>query len=426
MISYMQSFLLLFLYRYARFVVNCISHWTFRPIPLPDNPTYDSEDITVIIPSIDGDGYELRQTILSCLQTNPLEVILVTVHSSLQRARKMVDSLSTKKVRVLSIDQANKRRQICEAIPQVKTKITIFADDDVVWPTKILPWILAPFEDPLIGGVGTCQRLQRTENSNVWDLLGASYLERRNFDISACTHLDGGLPCLSGRTVAYRTSILQNLEFTTNFTNETWGTFQLNADDDNFMTRWMVSHGWKTYVQYHKECEVKTTLEGNPKFIKQCLRWSRSNWRSNLRSMFVEGHIWARHPWSSYAVFLTTLTAWSIPTDYYLFYWLYKSTQALPVEHQYAALGMLAFWTAFAKFLKHSGHFIRYPEDVIYFPVIIFFGYAHAFIKFWAMCTLDVTTWGSREGADTHDYARLIPIKSCEQYARIEKYSLIV
>ncbi len=280
------------LYRYARFLVNCISHWTFRPIPIPDNASYSCQDVTIVIPTIAGDGEELRETIRTCLRTEPAEIILVTVDASLKRACEMAAAFPTKRIRVLSVHQANKRRQMCRAIPEVQTKITLFADDDVIWPPGILPWILAPFEDARMGGVGTSQRLRRKADPNVWDLLGASYLERRNFDISACTHLDGGLPCLSGRTVAYRTHILQDPEFTFGFTHETWRTYRLNADDDNFITRWMVSHGWKTYVQYHKECEVHTTLEGNWKFIKQCLRWSRSNWRSNIRSMFVEGHIW--------------------------------------------------------------------------------------------------------------------------------------
>ena len=230
------------------------------------------------------------------LATDPFEIILVTVDANFKVAMAMAEEKSLKKIRVLSIPQANKRLQTCRAIPEVKTDITVLADDDVIWPSRILPWILAPFEDPAMGGVGTCQRLKRAHgpclSQRIWNFLGAIYLERRNFDISACIHMDGGLPCLSGRTAAYRTRIVQDEEFKHEFTHETWRTYQLNADDDNFMTRWMVSHGWKTYVQYHKQCELQTTLEDNHRFVKQCLRWSRSNWRSNLTSMFVERDIW--------------------------------------------------------------------------------------------------------------------------------------
>ena len=234
--------------------------------------------------------------IRTLLDNNPFEIILVTINANCKRAMKLAEDVSLKKIQVYSIPQANKRLQMCRAIPEVQTNITVFADDDVLWPETILDWILAPFENPDMGGVGTCQRLQRAENPTLsqrcWNFLGAMYLERRNFDISACTNLDGGLPCLSGRTVAYRTLILQDEEFQHGFTHETWRNYQLNADDDNFITRWMVTNGWKTYVQYHKQAELTTTLEDNPRFLRQCLRWSRSNWRSNLTSMFVEGYIW--------------------------------------------------------------------------------------------------------------------------------------
>jgi hypothetical protein len=66
----------------------------------------------------------------------------------------------------------------------------------------------------------------------------------------------------------------------------------LNADDDNFITRWLFWKNWKIKFQYHKECEVETTLENNRKYLNQCLRWVRSNWRSNRTSLFETGDVW--------------------------------------------------------------------------------------------------------------------------------------
>lgn len=97
---------------------------------------------------------------------------------------------------------------------------------------------------------------------------------------------------MSGRTVMYRSDILQAPGFKKGFGNEMWNDCILNADDDNFMTRWLVNDGWKMWMQYHKDCELETTLETNHNFLKQCERWQRSNWRSNLTSMFFERNIW--------------------------------------------------------------------------------------------------------------------------------------
>ena len=65
------------------------------------------------------------------------------------------------RLKVLQSAVARKRLQICEAIPFVETSITAMVDDDATWPRTILSWLLAPFEDENIGGVGTCQRVRR-------------------------------------------------------------------------------------------------------------------------------------------------------------------------------------------------------------------------------------------------------------------------
>ena len=284
-------------YRYLRYFVNIFAFLCHQTIPIPETPRLTSEDVTVVIPSLGGDG--LEDTIRSILATEPHQIIIVTIDANAGKASKMVKKMTTTKVRVMSVAQPNKRRQMVKAIPDVNTAITVFADDDVTWPSKLLPWMLAPLENDAYGGVGTNQALRPADyptfEQKVWGFLGAVYLQRRNFDCAACNCMDGGLPCLSGRTVAYRTKIIKDDAFIRGFTNEVWGlsgNYQLNADDDNFITRWLVSQGHRTAFQYHREAEVLTELEPNVKFLKQCLRWSRSNWRSNITSMCVEGHIW--------------------------------------------------------------------------------------------------------------------------------------
>jgi cellulose synthase/poly-beta-1,6-N-acetylglucosamine synthase-like glycosyltransferase len=277
--------------KYLRLLINCIAFWCYKPVPLSDEPIFTPNDVTVVIPSLDGDNDELRETVRSVLTNDPHKVILVTIDANLEKAEAAFSNMS-KKIEIHSIPKANKRRQLCKALPMVTTEITILADDDVSWPRNLLPWMLSPFKDERMGGVGTNQRLRREKNPNVWNWLGAAYLIRRNWDCTACEFMDGGLPCLSGRTVAYRTHIIRDPDFIHSFTHETWRSCQLNADDDNFLTRWMVNHGWKTWIQYHRDCEVETTLEDNSKYLLQCLRWARSNWRSNLKSLFVEWTVW--------------------------------------------------------------------------------------------------------------------------------------
>lgn len=233
------------------------------------------------------------QSILAC---RPYELLLVTTSDKYDKLVCFAKSLEVSNIRIFHVPIANKRIQVCEAIPKVKTPIIIMADDDVTWPSTILPWLLAPFEDGKIGGVGPCQRVKRLETGSFsalqYNWLGAAYIERRNFEISATHGIDGGTSCMSGRTCAFRREILQNPLFLDGFETERWGRYQLNADDDNFVTRWLVSNGWKTWIQYNPQCEIETTLENDHKFLYQCSRWARSNWRSNFTSLFTERHVW--------------------------------------------------------------------------------------------------------------------------------------
>ncbi|KAK5790521.1 hypothetical protein VI817_007808 [Penicillium citrinum] len=412
---FLRAFVALFIYRYARLVVNLISFWSFKPIPPPENPKLTSQDVTVIIPTLEGCGEELVETIRSILDNQPYEILLVTIEANRKKAERMLSAMpaSKSRIRLFTVTHPNKRRQMTRAIPEVRTAITLLADDDVSWPSTVLPWILAPFEkDDRYGGVVTCQRLRRAVepslSQRVWGYLGALYLERRNFDCGATTNIDGGLPCMSGRTVAYRTKILQNEGFTYGFTNEEWwwGKYQLNADDDNFITRWMVSHGWETYMQYHPEAEVLTTLEDNPRFLKQCARWSRSNWRSNLTTA-DSNLIYSRQPWSAYAVHLTTLSPPALLGDLLLVWLCHKATITWGDASHARAMMALGLWMFTSKWIKLLGHYIRYPVDVLLMPVSIIFGYFHGAIKMYAVMTLNVTTWGSRDGADDYDAERM-------------------
>ncbi|KAF8846901.1 hypothetical protein BDZ45DRAFT_709871 [Acephala macrosclerotiorum] len=362
-------FITLFTARYLRLVVNTIAHWRFKSKPVLKSPTFSYEDVTAILPTISTDVKELRQTIQSILDCNPSQVLLVTTN-------------------------------LCKAIPLVRTRITVMVDDDVTWPNTILPWLLAPFEDEKIGGVGTCQRVKRLETGTLIELcynrLAAAYIERRNFEISATHYIDGGTSCMSGRTCAFRTEILQDPAFLLGFTTETWRGRLLNADDDNFVTRWLVAKGWKTWVQYNSECEIETTLENNIKFLYQCARWARSNWRSNWRSLFKERHIWRKQPWSTYALHLTMFTNFAIIVDPLLFWSYYESTSSFDKLSKASYWAVFLIWWLTTKNIKLIGLYKRNIRDVWFLPVFILFGYSHSFIKLYAFITLGQTGWGSR------------------------------
>jgi cellulose synthase/poly-beta-1,6-N-acetylglucosamine synthase-like glycosyltransferase len=291
-------------YRYLWYLIRIAAASTYRPVPLPDNPTYiPSEDVTIIVPTIDA-GEEFKDAARSWLVGNPKEVLIITEEKMLGPLQDLANQVDPERIRVLTVPFANKRLQMSHGIKNTTTDIIVFADDDALWPPALLPYVLACFEDQKVGGVGTSQRvLPVGKRMSVWEVLAAFRLTIRNIEISSSTHIDGGLPCLSGRTAAYRTVILKDPEFLHGFTHDYWlGKYQLNSGDDKFLTRWMVSHGWSTYVQCCKEAEILSTMKPNWRFLKQVLRWTRNTWRSDLRSLFMERYIWTTHPYVAYTM----------------------------------------------------------------------------------------------------------------------------
>ncbi|KAL9057331.1 MAG: hypothetical protein Q9162_002405 [Coniocarpon cinnabarinum] len=119
-----------------------------------------------------------------------------------------------------------------------------------------------------------------------------------------------------------------------------------------------------------------------------------------------------RQPWSTYAVHLTTLTAWALPIELLLFGLLWQGTESWDPAPRLNAMLTLASWVFLTKWIKLLGHYIRYPIDIFFLPLSIAFGYLHGLLKLYAMFTLNVTTWGSRDNADDDDQVRLIRLPS--------------
>ncbi|KAI0779293.1 glycosyltransferase like family 2-domain-containing protein [Fomes fomentarius] len=391
-------------YRYLWYIIRIIASLTYRHVPLPENPTYIAEeDVTIIVPTIDA-GEEFKEAAHSWLVGKPKEIVIITEEKMLGPLQDLANAVDPERIRVLTVPFANKRLQMSHGIKNTTTDIIVFADDDAIWPPTMLPYILACFEDQKVGGVGTSQRVQPVGKSmTVWEVLAAFRLSIRNIEISSSTHIDGGLPCLSGRTAAYRTVILKDPEFLHGFTHDYWlGKYQLNSGDDKFLTRWMVTHGWSTYVQCCKEAELLSTMKPNWRFLKQVLRWTRNTWRSDLRSLFTERQIWTSHPYVAYTMvdkLFNPLTLLAGP--FFVGYIVYKTF--IPVEkggyhlpwNVLVSYFIWLFATRTAKLLPHLWH---RPQDVIHIPAFILFGYYFSIMKLYALFTLHETGWGTRAG----------------------------
>jgi len=173
----------------------------------------------------------------------------------------------------------------------VELQFTFFAEEDIIWPPHFLTHMLACFEDTTIGAAGPVQRLKRSETLNLWHFLGVAYLERRNFREGAVNFVDGGVSTLSGRTSAFRTSILKKRSFYEEFLGEN----MLNEEDMDYpLTRWVFRENWGIKLQSSNQAMLETTLEENKTLISKYLEWSRAHWRGNLQVMTGQEDYWWR------------------------------------------------------------------------------------------------------------------------------------
>ncbi|KAI4233281.1 MAG: hypothetical protein L6R40_007119 [Gallowayella cf. fulva] len=328
--QYAVTFIVLWLWRYLRLVVHLIAAWTLKPVRPARHPSFHPTDVTVVLPTFGTDNPDFRRCLRSIGACHPKAVVIVTPKPDTVQA--ICQNLGFHHFDILAAPKPNKRLQMIQGIEHVKTPIIVFADDDVFWPKTFFTHLLAPFEDVSVGAVGPFTTLERPAKLNVWDFLGATYLERWNFGVAATSHVDGGIACLSGRTSAIRTTILQDEAFKTHFANEKWffGIPLSKADDDNCLTRWLVNHGWKIKIQNAPEASLTTTLERSSAFIGQCLRWDRTTWRSNMTSMVYDRRIWKDQPWCSYALHLSTFNPPASVIESVLAYLLFHAYDNAP------------------------------------------------------------------------------------------------
>jgi cellulose synthase/poly-beta-1,6-N-acetylglucosamine synthase-like glycosyltransferase len=395
-------------FKFLKVFVHTVSfHLLTSPAPQPLNPTLSPRDVTVVIPSVGEFDNEFIECIETILANDPRRVIVCTVGlAKLTKAKQVCSNIGFQRrkgnITVLAITESNKRAQFLRSVSAVQTQIVAYADDHVFWPPTFLKSALAPFEDQRVGLVGTVKKVRRDRSGGLWksfmNYIACLYLERHNFECTASYNLDGGVFVISGRTALTRTSIVHRVDFRREFLNETWlwGTVgPLKVDDDNFITRWMVNHGWKTVFHNSPDAVVETTLGttgGLQKFRGQLIRWVRTTWRANSTSLFSERVCWTIHPWTTYAMFISSFFNIALIYDPLLILTLYRSGHT---QQMYTLL----FALLISKLIKPLEHIRKEPRDIVFLlPMGLLFGYVHSLFKIWALFTARNIAWSGRKG----------------------------
>jgi cellulose synthase/poly-beta-1,6-N-acetylglucosamine synthase-like glycosyltransferase len=136
----------------VRFIVNTFSWFLLRPIPLPKNPKFTENDVTIIIPTVGGQetAKDLIITLRCCLLERPRRIIISTIDRDRRFVQTLVKSIDPD-IEVLAIPKPNKRHQVARAIVEVRTNIIVLCDNDMIWSFGLLPLLLAPFQRDKVG-----------------------------------------------------------------------------------------------------------------------------------------------------------------------------------------------------------------------------------------------------------------------------------
>ncbi|KAI4637866.1 hypothetical protein J4E83_000684 [Alternaria metachromatica] len=355
------------------------------------------------------------------------------------------------------IVESNKRKQTNEAIGKVKTKITLMVDDTAIWHPRFLQETLPAFNDPKVGLVGTRKRVEyirpsRTEDahkgksrmrfwlswyrSGFWNTVGAQYLDRHSYEIRASNAGDGAVFAISGRTLAILTDIVQDDKFRKQFVEEyvlTWvfdwlsyfrswhilpagwllnifegkgltnkGIGPLLADDDNFITRWVINRGWNIKVQYSPAATMMTRLGSVEifKYVDQCERWSRTTFRQNPIALFSDRTIWWKWPIGVWTVYFPWMYNFAVFWDGLAIYNFWRSGLYQNSSNGNARLVclILAIWAT--KLIKTWRWFREHPLDFLLFfviPAYPLFGYYHSWLKLYTAISCWKNDWSGRD-----------------------------
>jgi cellulose synthase/poly-beta-1,6-N-acetylglucosamine synthase-like glycosyltransferase len=339
---------------------------------------------SVIVPSYREDP----QILLRCLETwraqNPGEIIIVVDVGDLECQRRLAE-VEDPRLKVIAFEHRGKRSALGVGIRAATNEILVFADSDTAWEPGLLEAVQMPFADPVVGGVGTQQNVYQ-RGTSVWRRIADWLVNLRYYDYVPAMSRKGGVICLSGRTAAYRRSVI--LPVVKNIENEFFLGRRCVAGDDGRMTWLTLASGYKTVHQSSARA-VSMFPSSFRGFVKQRVRWSRNSYRCYLTALW-KGWLWRTSMISRITVLQILLTpvTMGITIAYLAFNRLDGTTGA------YVAA---AIWLLVGRGIRGYSHLRRYPAEILLLPVTALVVIMISLpIKLYAFLTMNKQGWLTR------------------------------
>jgi len=361
--------------------------WLFRVILSARATAIESDFRTttsVIVPSYHEDPDILMRCLDTWREQNPDEIIIVLDVMDTEAYDRIV-ALEDARIIPILFHHVGKRSALGVGVRRATSEILVFVDSDTSWLPNLLENVQKPFIDELVGGVSTQQNVyQRT--TSIWRRVADWLVNLRYYNYVPAMGRAGAVPCLSGRTAAYRRSavvpVLDNLE------NEFFLGRRCIAGDDGRLTWLVLASGFKTVHQSSARA-LSMFPSSLSAFIKQRVRWSRNSYRCYLTAI-AKGWLW-RTP------FVTKVTVLQIL--------LTPVTMGLTIAYlllsrlDFTTVGIAATisWLLITRGVRGFSHLKRHPQELFLLPVIVLVVIFIALpIKVYAFFTMNKQGWLTR------------------------------
>jgi N-acetylglucosaminyltransferase len=341
---------------------------------------------SLIVPVYREDPEVLLRCLRSWQRNDPDEILLVIDVSErevIELARQWEQD--DPRVRYVVAVKPGKRHALCLGVRAARYEAAILTDSDTVWAEDFLRTVLMGFADPGVGGVG-CRQSVLAAESSLWRHVADWMLDVRYLHFLPAMGRRQAIPCISGRTAAYRRSailpLLDELEFETFFGRP------CISGDDGRLTWLILRDGWK--AAYQGNARVWTVFPNTFRgFVKQRIRWSRNSYRCYLRAM-ATGWLWKQPAITSISVLQNLCGPFTLSL----------ATFYLVVElagHRWGLAALALSWLMAGRAIKGIGHILREPRGLVYLPLITaIFIVVMIPVKFYALVTMNRQGWITR------------------------------
>jgi N-acetylglucosaminyltransferase len=340
--------------------------------------------VSVVVPSYREDPDILVRCLQSWLAQNPNEIIIVVDIADHECQRRLAQ-VPDPRLHVLVYEHAGKRSALGVGIRAARCEIIVFADSDTWWEPGLLDALQMPFEDPEVGGVGSQQNVyQRT--TSVWRRIADWLVNLRYYDYVPAMGSKGGVACLSGRTSAYRRSVI--VPVVEHLENEFFLGRRCIAGDDGRLTWLTLSQGYKTVHQSSARA-LSMFPDTFRAFVKQRVRWSRNSYRCYLTALW-KGWLWKTPFVTKVTVLQILLTPLTMGIT--LAYLFFSRLEITP-----AGLILSIGWILLGRGLRGWSHLKRHPKDIVLLPLTAVVVMMIALpIKLYAFVTMNKQGWLTR------------------------------